>query len=129
MTAGMSCRKAGGKNKAAVSVETHKHQLTMVLSKDLLKLLRRFQADAVKVPHLSPATNFHAATSATPYAPNDVGQSCMWCASKFTSSEFPGCIIGIVATVFRLQPVSDILTPSELTCMQTLFENRIYSSF
>ena len=32
-----------------MSVDTHKQQLTMVLSKTLLRLLRRFQADAVKV--------------------------------------------------------------------------------
>jgi len=44
------CRKLTGKNKVAVvSVDTHKQQLTLVLSKNLLKLLRRFQADAVKV--------------------------------------------------------------------------------
>ena len=60
-------KKQIGRNKAAAtSVETHQKQLTMELSKTLLKLLRRFQGDSVKVsrprpiPSLPSSSHWHS---------------------------------------------------------------------
>lgn len=62
--------------KAAAAIEEHRHQLTMVMSRTLLKLLRKFQADAVKVS-LQPALDPSARVQRLADAVEGVPEGCL----------------------------------------------------